>query len=417
MESNKIIIIPTYNEKENILECNYPITSSGENETILIPIVETNSFAVKSFELKEPIIINNLDLEYQKYFLNRSNKFIPEDIKSLYYCPIIDNDNVIGIFTIRSSQQGIFRDFNFDILNTLRTYLDISIKNILSYENLQKSINELQVTQNKLVRNEKMASLGQLTAGIAHEIKNPLNFVINFSDLSMDLIEDIVDEINNLKETKNIETINEIEELIEDMKLNVTKINEHSKRADNIIKNMLQHSRGDAGEYSLVDINALVSEFTKLSYHGMRASDTEFNVNIIYDLDKSLEKVKVVPHNISRVIINVVSNAFFATSKKAKLLNETSDTTKFSPEVIIKTINNNNNFVIIVRDNGVGISTDNVPKIFTPFFTTKSTGQGTGLGLSISYEIVIEEHHGEITFETKENEFTEFKITIPKNLE
>jgi signal transduction histidine kinase len=403
------------NEETKTLECDYGILQGGTTKPIIINLVEINTITARCFESREPILINNFELECYKYIFVNYSSPLDATINSIYCCPIFDNDKTIGIFCLFGSNNGIFRDFNIDILTSLKTYLNVAIRNIISYENLHKSVVELSNMQGKLIQSEKMASLGQLTAGIAHEIKNPLNFVINFSELARILIVDLQEYITKYKDTKDSEIFFDIEEVMSDMELNITKINEHSRRADNIIKGMLQHSRGKMGEFTLININDIVAEYTKLSYHGLRATDPLFNVKVEYNLDDTIGAVNIVAHDISRVIINIVGNACFAAYEKYKLLGGAESKTDFLPEVIVSTINKNNDFDIVIRDNGVGISEEDKSKIFTPFFTTKVSGQGTGLGLSICYEIITQEHLGEIRFDSIENEFTEFTITIPKN--
>jgi signal transduction histidine kinase len=245
-----------------------------------------------------------------------------------------------------------------------------------------------------------MASLGELTAGIAHEIQNPLNFVNNFSDVNKELLEEMNNEIDkgNLKEVKALAN-----DLIE----NEEKINHHGKRADAIVKGMLQHSRASTGKKESTDINALADEYLRLSYHGMRAKDKSFNATLKTDFDATIGKVNVVPQDIGRVLLNLFNNAFYAVSEKKKMQNE-----NYEPTVSASTKKVDSKVEIHVRDNGVGISQKVVDKIFQPFFTTKPTGQGTGLGLSLSYDIV-KAHGGEIKVETKEGEGSEFIIQLP----
>jgi len=421
-----VFAIFIYDEKTNSLIGNYGIKDGNKLPPIKLLITENATISEKSFETNKEIIINNLEIEYQNYLLMKPTATFGNPMSSIYANTVVDGGNVLGVFTFQSVNKAIWNEFNFDIMKNLKTYLDASIKNILSYENLRQTILDLNAAQAKLLETEKMASLGQLTAGIAHEIKNPLNFVINFSELSKNLLEELREEINNLKENKNInsentnsenisDNIGNIEDLINDIELNISKVSEHSKRADSITKGMLQHSRKGKNdiEFSAVNINNFVREYSQLSYHGVKALDSTFNVKMFYELDETLGDVNVVSHNFSRVIINIVGNACYAANERAKQMDKQSD---FQPMVKVKTINYRDRFTIIIRDNGVGISNKNASKIFSPFFTTKSTGQGTGLGLSISYEIVVDGHKGEISFSSEENEYAEFRITIPKNL-
>jgi len=264
---------------------------------------------------------------------------------------------------------------------------------------IEKAYNELKTTQSQLIQSEKMASLGELTAGIAHEIQNPLNFVNNFSEVSSELIDEMQTELG----TGNLELATEISN---DLKQNLEKINHHGKRADAIVKGMLQHSRSSSGQKELADINALCDEYLRLSYHGLRAKDKSFNAKFETDFDSSLPKVNVVPQDIGRVVLNLINNAFFAVNEKRTTSNE-----DYKPTVTISTIKEDNKILISVKDNGNGIPESIKEKIFQPFFTTKPTGQGTGLGLSLSYDIV-KAHGGELRVETKEGEGSEFVIQL-----
>lgn len=274
-------------------------------------------------------------------------------------------------------------------------------------EDLQYTLANLKDTQDQLVQSEKLASLGALTAGIAHEIQNPLNFVNNFSSLSADLIDEMTETINTIKELIDPEKFADIEEVAGMIKGNVKKINEHGKRAESIVKGMLQHSRGKSGEFEMTDINNLVTEYVNLAYHGMRAKDKSFNTAIRTSLDPEVGKASIIPQELSRVILNIVNNACYAVDERAK------KQTGFSPEVLVSTRKEGDRFEIRIRDNGTGIPDHVREKIFNPFFTTKPTGKGTGLGLSMSFDIITQMHKGKLEVFSKEMEFTEFVITIP----
>ena len=265
---------------------------------------------------------------------------------------------------------------------------------------LQQSLDDLKAAQAQLVQSEKMASLGELTAGIAHEIQNPLNFVNNFSDVSTELVDEMNEEIDkgNLEDAKQI---------AQDLKQNLEKINHHGKRAGDIVKGMLQHSRTSSGQKELTDINALADEYLRLAYHGLRAKDKTFNAAMKTDYDENIGLIKIIPQDIGRVILNLITNAFYAVTERKKLSPE-----GFEPVVSVSTKKTRDTIVLKVMDNGTGIPQTVVEKIFQPFFTTKPTGQGTGLGLSLSYDIV-KVHGGELEVETKEGEGSEFIIQLP----
>lgn len=267
---------------------------------------------------------------------------------------------------------------------------------------LTKSLEELKAAQAQLIQSEKMASLGELTAGIAHEIQNPLNFVNNFSDVSTELVDEMNEEIDkgNLEDAKQI---------AQDLKQNLEKINHHGKRAGDIVKGMLQHSRSSSGVKELTDINALADEYLRLAYHGLRAKDKTFNAAMKTDYDESIGLIKIIPQDIGRVVLNLITNAFYAVTERKKLAVE-----GYEPIVTVSTKKYSDRVAVQVKDNGTGIPQKALDKIFQPFFTTKPTGQGTGLGLSLSYDIV-KAHGGEIKVNTTENEGTEFIISIPVN--
>ncbi len=265
---------------------------------------------------------------------------------------------------------------------------------------VEKALEELKRTQAHLIQKEKMASLGELTAGIAHEIQNPLNFVNNFSELSNELL----DEMNGELDKGDIE---EVKAISSDIKQNLEKINHHGKRADAIVKGMLQHSRASSGQKEFTDINALCDDYLRLAYHGLKASDKSFNAFFHFEPDKALSKVNVVPQDIGRVLLNLINNAFYVVNEKTKMGIE-----GYQPAIIVSTKNNDAGIEVSVKDNGNGIPQKVLDKIFQPFFTTKPTGQGTGLGLSLSHDIV-KAHGGEIRVETKEGEGSRFIILLP----
>ncbi len=274
-------------------------------------------------------------------------------------------------------------------------------KELVQAKEIEKAYTELKATQSQLIQSEKMASLGELTAGIAHEIQNPLNFVNNFSEVSNELI----DEMNEELDKGDIE---EAKAIASDIKKNLEKINHHGKRADAIVKGMLQHSRTSSGVKEPTDINALADEYLRLAYHGLRAKDKSFNATIITDFDKTIGMIGIIPQDIGRVILNLITNAFYVVNEK-KIALTGSATAQYEPTIWVSTKKIGNQVSISVKDNGNGIPREIKDKIFQPFFTTKPTGQGTGLGLSLSYDIV-KTHGGELKVETKEGEGSEFVI-------
>jgi len=268
-------------------------------------------------------------------------------------------------------------------------------------EALSRSLDELKAAQAQLVQSEKMASLGELTAGIAHEIQNPLNFVNNFSEVSKELLEEMKTELDAGNTT-------DAKEIASDVIQNLEKILHHGKRADSIVKGMLQHSRSSSGQKELTDINVLADEYIRLCYHGLRAKDKSFNATIKTEFDASLEKVNVLPQDLGRVILNLLTNAFYAVNEKKK-----SGLAGFDPTVTVSTKKVKSKVEIKVKDNGNGIPQKILDKIFQPFFTTKPTGQGTGLGLSLSYDIITKAHGGTLKVDTEAGDGTSFIIHLP----
>jgi len=275
-------------------------------------------------------------------------------------------------------------------------------------QQVEKTLTDLKQAQTQLVQSEKMASLGELTAGIAHEIQNPLNFVNNFSDVSNELLEEMKTEL----EKGNAE---DAMALVDDVRQNLEKILHHGKRADAIVKGMLQHSRTSSGQKEPTDINILADEYLRLAFHGLRAKDKSFSAKFETEFDNSIGKINVIPQDIGRVILNLINNAFYAVTEKKKHTSTSSAPNGYEPTVTVTTKKENGKVEITVRDNGDGIPQKVLDKIFQPFFTTKPTGQGTGLGLSLSYDIITKGHSGDLKVETKEGEGSEFIIQLPAN--
>ncbi len=270
----------------------------------------------------------------------------------------------------------------------------------------EKALQDLKATQAQLIQSEKLASLGELTAGIAHEIQNPLNFVNNFSELSIDLAQELKEEIEKVSIPEKDKEY--IDEIIGDLTQNQQKINQHGKRASSIVKGMLQHSRISSGEKELTDINALADEYLRLSYHGLRAKDksgstSRFNADFRTDFDENLPKIALIPQEIGRVLLNLFNNVFYAVNISDVKM----------PKVTVSTQQSENQVIIKVTDNGIGMSEATKAKIFQPFFTTKPTGEGTGLGLSLSYDIITKGHGGMLEVESTEGEGTTFVIKLP----
>jgi PAS domain S-box-containing protein len=278
-----------------------------------------------------------------------------------------------------------------------------------AHDAAQAALRDLQAAQARLVHAQEMAALGQLTAGIAHEIKNPLNFVNNFADLSVELFDELKEAMAQVIGAPDTDKRIEILETIGTLSGNLEKIAEHGRRADGIVRSMLQHSRGSSGDWLATDLNALVEESLKLAYHGARAQDQDFKITLELDLDRNLAPIEVVSQDVSRVLLNLISNGFYAVTKRGLEADPA-----FRPHLKIATRDFGKGVEIRVRDNGVGIPAESCEKLFQPFFTTKPTGEGTGLGLSISYEIITQQHGGTITVDSEVGEFTQFTVRLPR---
>jgi signal transduction histidine kinase len=273
----------------------------------------------------------------------------------------------------------------------------------------ERALRELQMAQASLVHAQKMAALGQVTAGIAHEIKNPLNFVNNFAGLSVELLDELKDATAKAVSALDPVKRADIVETIGLLTGNLDKIVEHGRRADGIVRSMLQHSRGGSDDWQATDLNALVEEALNLAYHGARAQDPNFDVTLEHDLDRNLAPVDVVPQELTRVLLNLMGNGFYAANERSR-----ESDGFYRPALKVTTREIGDGIEVRVRDNGVGIRPENMDKLFQPFFTTKPTGEGTGLGLSISYEIVTQQHRGTITVASEVGDFTEFTVRLPR---
>ena len=363
-------------------------------------IDDENRFGAVCFKNGEEIIINNLDKEYKNHIQEIPTPAKGAQPVSVIFLPLIAKGEKLGVITVQSFKENAYSEYQLYMLRNIATYTAIAIENAESYETLNETFSTLKSTQTQLIQSEKMASLGELTAGIAHEIQNPLNFVNNFSEINKELLE----ELKGQAEKGNI---SEVKSLANDVIVNEEKINHHGRRADAIVKGMLQHSRISSGQKELTDINALADEYLRLSYHGLRAKDKSFNSAIKTDFDEKIEKINIIPQDIGRVLLNVFNNAFYSVEEK-----KTSGIKDFEPTIFVSTKQIENNVFITVSDNGNGIPQNIADKIFQPFFTTKPAGKGTGLGLSLSYDI-IKAHGGEIKVESKEGTGTTFIINIP----
>ncbi len=391
-----------YNKEKNRLD--FPST---KEEGVMLPpysnrLDEEHWLSIWCFKNKKEIVISDFEKQYDQYLTSYSKPIVGKTPNSIIYIPLILQGKVTGVITVQSFKKDAYSEYHVNLLRNLAIYAAIALDNASAYRKLDFTLSELQSTQNQLIQSEKMASLGELTAGIAHEIQNPLNFVNNFSEVNKELIEELVQELK-AGHTENAMAI------ANDIKGNEEKIVFHGKRADGIVKGMLQHSRSSNGVKEPTDINAIADEYLRLAFHGLRAKDKSFNATMKTEFDTSLSKVNVIPQDLGRVILNLITNAFYVVTEKKQTAQN-----GYEPTVTVGTKELNDKVEITVSDNGNGIPHSIIDKIFQPFFTTKPSGKGTGLGLSMSYEIVTKLHGGELKVETKENEGTTFRIILPK---
>jgi len=301
--------------------------------------------------------------------------------------------------------------FRAQSLEVRRLNVVEKLANELSDKNdeLQSALDQLHAMQERIITQEKLASLGQLTAGVAHEIKNPLNFVMNFSSLSVDLLEELGEQLEGLKDSLSTGDREEIAEIIEMLTLNLQKTREHGQRADNIVRDMLDHSRGSKGEVELTDINQLLEEYVGLAFHGIRSQDSSFNAEIEQDYSDDVKPMLTVKQDLGRAFLNLLSNAFQALQTHLQ-----NNPDKFDPKIQVTTLRQDDHIKVRIRDNGPGIPDDIVKNIFTPFFTTKPAGSGTGLGLSITHDIIVKQHGGVLEVHSEEGSYTEFVLELPE---
>jgi signal transduction histidine kinase len=329
--------------------------------------------------------------------------------------PLLSADRTVGALVVRRKRLGEFPKHTVDLLQTFGAQSVLAIQNARLFErvevrtrDLAKSLEDLRTAQDRLVQTEKLASLGQLTAGIAHEIKNPLNFVNNFSALSAELTHELNDVLKPVALDRKVRE--EVEELTGLLNDNLQKVVQHGKRADSIVKNMLLHSREGSGEQQPADINALLDESLNLAYHGARAEKPGFNITLQRDFDAGAGTVELLPQEITRAFLNLLSNGFYAATKRKTEISQPD----FEPILRATTKNLGTHVEIRIRDNGTGIPLEVKEKMFNPFFTTKPAGEGTGLGLSMSHDIIVKQHGGRIDVETEPGVFTEFRIVLPR---
>jgi two-component system NtrC family sensor kinase len=377
-----------------------------------VPVVPDRGSATAR-ALLEGVVVHIPDVQADPDFtFNEAQRL--GDFRTIIGVPMLREGKAIGVIVMTRSEVRPFTDKQIELATTFADQAAIAIENVRLFESVETrtrelaaSLEHLRAAQDRLVQTEKLASLGQLTAGIAHEIKNPLNFINNFSALSVELVEELDDALKPI--ALDDKARRETGELTGMLKGNLEKVVQHGKRADSIVKNMLLHSREGSGERRPVDLNSLVQESLNLAYHGARAENQEFKIRLDHNFDSAAGEVELFPQEITRVLLNLISNGFYAATKRKAELRD-----GYEPTLVAATKDLGDRVEIRIRDNGGGIPPAVKDKMFNPFFTTKTPGEGTGLGLSLSYDIVVKQHAGSIEVDTQPGEFTEFKVVLPR---
>jgi signal transduction histidine kinase len=392
----------------------YGFTQEFMDYVRTVPVVAEHSTA-SGRALLEGAVIHIPDVAADPdYSFSEAQRLDP--FRAILALPMLRERVPVGVIVLTRAEPRAFTQRQIELAATFADQAAIAIENVRLFDEVQartrelaKSIDDLKTAQDRLIQTEKLASLGQLTAGIAHEIKNPLNFVNNFSALSSEL----TDELNNvlIKERLTDEGREEVDELTRLLKDNLDKVVQHGKRADSIVKNMLLHSRSSSGEHGPFEINGIIDESLNLAYHGARAEKPGFNITLERDFDPTVGVADVYPQEITRVFLNLIANGFYAAVRRAAEMDNA-----IEPTLRAATRNLGDKVEIRIRDNGTGIPAEIREKIFNPFFTTKPAGEGTGLGLSMSHDIVVKQHGGTIDLMTEPGGFTEFIITLPRSV-
>lgn len=409
--------IGLYDDEKERINYRLIIRKDQKGEPFSVDATSGGRLDAMCLTYKQEIFIDNLGgniAGLQKHYpwLESADEFVglEPDSMSVIYLPITIERKIVGVLSVENKRKFAYKKGDLDMLRNLASYVAIAIMNAKSFEELTKAHEDLKQAQRRLVQSEKMASLGRLSAGIAHEIKNPLNFIKNYAEGTSELCDELNEDMADLKEDIDPKEFEYLSETVADIQNYLETIVKNSQRIDGIVKSMTAHARGSVGEKEPTDLNKFIKEYVKLAYNGFRGQYKDFVANFEHIFDANLGEVRVIRQELSRVLTNLADNGCYSTMKKKEKLNGT-----FMPQIIISTNDLGDFAEIRVRDNGFGIPKKALDKMFEPFFTTKPTGEGTGLGLSLSYDIITGGHGGSMKVETVEGEFAEFIITIPKN--
>ena len=400
--------VGVYNKDAGEIEYRMAIENGQRYAPYTRDTKDKNQFPVWCIENEKPVLINDVENEYDKYidhFDFTSTKLEDgsesQQPHSLIYLPLMSKEQVLGVITVQSFNKNAYTEDDLNLLQTMASYAAVALDNSTAYKKLDGTISELKRTQQQLVQQEKMASLGQLTAGVAHEIKNPLNFVNNFADVNAELATELRELVASNSGSGMADIQEEIEELVAGLQLNARQIAKHGRRADDIVRGMMEHTHQGTGERFPVAINAFVDEYVNMAWHSIRATNGDVQISVTRDYGDGIGNANISPQEMGRVLVNLVNNAFHAVRDVEKA------------EVSIVTRKKGKNIEIVVNDNGPGVPDDIREKIFEPFFTTKPTGEGTGLGLSLSHDIVTQGHGGSMKVEKSPAGGASFVISIP----
>ena len=408
-----------YHPEQEVIEYRLAVERGKRYAPYTRDMRDKNQLPVWCIEHREPVLIRDFEREYTRYIESAEKEgklledgSVSEQPRSLMYLPLTAKERVLGVLTVQSFEKDAYGEYEMSILKTLAAYASVALDNAYAYRRLNETLDHLRAVQQQLIHQEKLASLGSMTAGIAHEIKNPLNFVNNFAALSVELVEEIEEILDGKALGLDAEPRTQLKSALSDLRLNCSKIDEHGRRANGIVKSMLEHSRGAAADRRAVDVNTLVDEYLNLAFHGMRAQDVNFNCTIERGLGADAGACEMAPQEIGRVLINLLNNAFYAVSAR-----KAQENGAYEPTIRAATRSVRGGVEICIWDNGGGIPKQVRDRIFEPFFTTKPTGEGTGLGLSLSYEIVTQGHGGQMEVQCQEGESTEFRLLLPRTSE